>query len=210
MKRPITAAAIFILAATALTACSTGNNDTNPAGNDADASGNDVKWYAENCATQTSTIQERPGELAVSAGPLAAPAALDNSNLKIGYFTYDELNDGMKQEAPLEAGDTICLDRTIRDDADRQKTVDSFKIEGDVDQAQYDNMNFSYVRSPKYPDGIWINQFFDDISRTYAVSDLSDQKCDNQWWPTATQEEARSSGSVGEVKIHHLARLEKC
>lgn len=195
MKRPIATAAAIILAATGLTACSTSN---------------DSKWYAENCTTQTATIQERPGEHAITAGPLAAPAALENSNQKIGYFTYDELNDGMKQEAPLEAGDTICLDQTIDSDNTRQKTIDTPKIEGEINQAQYDTIDFSFVRSPKYPEGIWINQYSGDISGGYAVSDLSDEKCDNQWWPSITTEEAGAANSTGEVMQYNLARQEKC
>lgn len=196
MKRTLATAAALLFSATGLTACS-GSDDS--------------KWFAENCATKTATIQERPGELAIISGPLAPPAALEDSSLKLGYFTYDELNESMKQEDSLEVGDTICLDRTLESDNTRWKSVETTKIEGEAKDETLDSTDFTFVRSPKYPDGIWINQFSGDLDDSYEISDLTGEKCANQWWPTVTKEEAEAaSASEIEIMQYEASRRDAC
>lgn len=200
-KKSVAATAGLILAAS-LSACG-GVENAN--------SSKSQEWFNQNCAVQTANVIEEPEKKAVIQGPIAAPADLDASSLHVGYYTYDELNSSMKQVEPAKAGDTICLERETGKDGARSESIDFAKIEDDHTREQYGSEDFTFVRTPKFPDGVWINQFNGDISGAYAVDDLTSEPCGNQWWPTVSQEEADSLASSNlTVKRHELVKREKC
>lgn len=153
----------------------------------------DNAWFEENCPVQISDVREHfeqgspTGEVittAMTQGPINPPAGLDDSqHARIGLYTHDELSGAMELEREISADDTFCLEPGIKD-AERRLTVDTRanEIEGDLHGDVYE-ADFTLLRSPEYPEGIWAGLPASDLPRGIEVTGNMPEQCNLQWWP---------------------------
>lgn len=205
MKKPIAVTGITGLALFA-TACGEGGVDTG--------------WFDENCATEVSDIhdaveQGHPqgdalGE-AVTQGPIHPPADLDNSEYEhIGLYAQDDLSGAMELEREVSSEDVFCLEPEIRD-AERSQTIDTrdSEVEGDLHGDVY-RVDFTRVRSPEYPDGIWIGLHRSDLPQAIEPEEDMPQECAREWWVAAEEIDLNAAGQGEPVGSHAVTRAEDC
>lgn len=147
-------------------------------------------WFSENCEPLVADVRETftqgapAGDVVGQAfiqGPLTPPADLDESPQSIGLYTYDELSGTMTQEGEVASGDLFCMEQSI-DDEDRGETVDAPNIEGEITVEGY-NADFTMLRSPDYPEGIWVGIHSSEIPKGIAQEDEMTTECALGWWP---------------------------
>lgn len=177
-KKPVIAAALFLIASTA-TACAANDNS-------------DQEWFAENCATQTADIREsivqgKPGGAVVGTaivqGPIKPPSGLDESTQKIGLYTYDKASAQMIQEGEIKSADPYCLEPITDKNADLRMSLPQSQVEGDLQKDQ-NEADFTMLRSPKYPEGIWVGLHISNLPKGFSVDDKLEDQCPLSWWPS--------------------------
>jgi len=154
----------------------------------------DNAWFEENCPVQISDVREHfeqggpTGKVVTTAmtqGPMNPPAGLDDSqHARIGLYTNDEPSGSMELEREINADDMFCLELGIKD-AERRLTVDTrqHEIEGDLHGDVYE-ADFTLLRSPEYPEGIWVGLPASDLPRGIEITENMPERCELQWWPT--------------------------
>src|SRR5699024_3417014 len=165
--------------------------------------------FEENCPVQISDVREHfeqgspTGEVVATAmtqGPINPPSGLNDSQYaRIGLYTHDELSGAMELEREINADDMFCLELGITD-AERQLTVDTrqHEIESDLHGDVYE-ADFTLLRSPEYPEGIWACLPASDLPRGIEVTGNMPEQCELQWWPAEAidYESARKAGQGG-------------
>lgn len=195
-KIATTATATGLLAALALTAC---GDDPETTEEPEAAEPDHTEWFTENCPAEVNNIREDydttgddmipEGDVvgeAMLQGAIRPPAALDNSTEEIGLYTYDELSEEMVLETTATSDDLFCFDQGIATERDdRQIRVDSHQITGEAHDEDSDQ-SFTELRSPDYPDGIWVPINFTSMSESRGGGfEVSEEwgECSLEWSP---------------------------
>lgn len=182
-------------------------------GSDAEAEA----WFDENCEPLVGDVRETftqgapSGDVvgeAIAQGPITPPADLDDSPQSIGLYTYDELSETMTQEAELATGDLFCLEPSIGD-ADRRETIDAPNIEGEITVEGY-NADFTMLRSPEYPEGIWVGIHNSDIPTGFTREEDMATECALGWWPALDVVDFENAGSTETDLAAGIAGFEDC
>lgn len=172
MRKTTALTALFILVAATATACSPGS--------EGGVSKADAKtWFADNCPTQTAdvrktVVQGKPGGetvgTAIVQGPIKPPAALGDSTQVIGLYTQDKLSGELQEHGELSESDTFCMDPELKNDPSRRITNPATQ------------QSYTFLRSPKFPEGIWVGQDSSELPRGFLVEGTSVEKCEKEWW----------------------------
>lgn len=167
-------------------------------------------WFEDNCQAQTADVYKKvdpaTGELsgdvtgkAMTQGAIHPPAGLTESTARIGLFSYDENSEKMVQEGELESSDLVCFEQSLGNQ-DREKKVDRADIEGELNQDEW-TTQFTKVRSPDYPEGIWVAHDFGMSSYLGAGFDVDGDwgECAKEWAPATdiTPFDAAGDGDKG-------------
>lgn len=205
MRRTTTAALTAIGALLlATTSCSSGADEQ--------------AWFEDNCSTKTAkvtavndqgqTTEETSGEAAVQ-GPINPPAGLDDSSARIGMYTYDELDESMTYEEDVTSDSVFCMEPSVEDE-ERSKTIEAANISGDLheDLARGD---FTKLRSPEHPDGIWLNLHRSDIPEGISLSEDSTEQCGESWWLDTDRADLDNAEAADEtISSHNVESLDDC
>lgn len=169
-----------IIAATAFSLASCGSEPTGP---------DNQAWFDENCPTTTAEVHDvDKGEMvgdslgqAIIQGPLKPPSNVEDDAEAIGLYSYNESSEKMTEEGQVAEGDRFCLEPAI-DDSDNSESVDIGNIESDLhaNEDEY-TVDFTKLRSPKYPDGIWIDRHTSDLPTAISTNDAANE-CELNWW----------------------------
>lgn len=172
MKKTSALTALLILVAATATACS--------AGGEGGISNKEAKaWFSENCPLQTADVKEtvvqgKPGGktvgTAIVQGPIKPPAALSDSSQTIGLYTQDKLSGELQEHSELSVSDVFCMDPRLQNDPSRRITNPATQ------------QSYTFLRSPKFPEGIWVGQDSSDLPRGFFVEATSVQTCEKEWW----------------------------
>ena len=205
MKKAAALSAVSLLALTA-TACGGG--------------GFDSTWFDENCSTEISDVHEtinqgQPagaviGE-AMTQGPIHPPANLsDSEHARIGLYHYDELSGAMELEREVTSDDVFCLEPEIHD-PERRQTIDTraAEVEGDLHGDVYE-ADFTMVRSPEFPDGIWMGLHSSGLPRGIHVTEDMPEECALEWWAVTDEIDLNATGQGGSLGANALTRAEDC
>lgn len=190
-KAPALAGSLILIAA--VSGCGGGGG-----GADAEA------WFSENCEPLVADVRETftqgapAGDVVGQAfiqGPITPPADLDESPQRIGLYSYDELSETMTQEGEVAADDLFCMEPSI-DDEGRGETIDAPNIEGEITVEGY-NADFTMLRSPDYPEGVWVGIHSADIPKGVAQEDEMATECALQWWPAVDVVDFQDAAAAG-------------
>lgn len=205
--KPALAVTITTVAAFSLASCGSG-----PSGPDNEA------WFKDNCPTQTADVRDvDKGEFvgdplgkAIVQGPLKPPTNVEEDTEAVGLYTYNETSEQMTEEGQVAAGDRFCLEPAI-DEADNSESVDIGNVDSDFHSSGDENtVDFTKLRSPKYPDGIWIDRHTSDLP-TAISADEAGNECELNWWTSSDLLDPEADyPSNGEIEKFELADSADC
>lgn len=180
--------------------------------------GIDTAWFEENCPTALSDVHENldqdepSGEVigqAMTQGAITPPADLDSSEYaRIGLYSQDDLSGAMTLEEEISSEDAFCLEPAIGQ-GDNHQRVDTreAEIEGDLHGDVYE-VNFTLVRSPDYPEGIWMGLDQSGLPKAIEITEPMPEECALEWW--AADETLEDAGEGEPVANFVVETAEDC
>lgn len=197
--------AVVIAAVAGLSACG---------GSDA-AGPDDEAWAAEQCPVQTASIyQSVKGKLtgdslgtAITQGPIVPPAGTTGDSA-VGLYELDDVAGTMTHMEDAAVDDVFCMEEALTA-SDREMTVDVEAING-AEHPDATSVDFTFIRTAKYPDGVWIDRHESDLPSSIPADEAS-VTCSSQWWTASdlvnSEELPEAEGKVG---LHSVADSGKC
>lgn len=178
----------------------------------------DKAWFNDNCPTQTADVRDvDKGEFvgdslgkAIVQGPMKPPANVEDDSEAVGLYTLNEASGKMTEEGQVATGDVFCMEPAT-DESSNSESVDIGDIDGSLHaEADEYTVDFTKLRSPKYPDGIWIDRHTSDLPTAIDVDDAPNQ-CELNWWTSSDFLDPDADyPSNGEIEKFELADTADC
>lgn len=174
--------ALALVAGLVATGCSSSSaeDDQSEAGSEKETA---AGWFQENCPAELINLDRGDEEgassdKAMTAGPLHVPAGAADTDQPLRYLEYDEMAESFQVIEEMGGDDTICFTQDLSSDDELVKPGDT-----PVDGSREDVVGFTKVRTPDYPDGVWIDWQFVSLDQAYRLD--VDDSCAAEWYPAA-------------------------
>ena len=121
---------------------------------------------------------------AIVQGPLKPPTNVEEDTEAVGLYTYNETSEQIpkrakSQQETASASSPRLTRQTTRNPSDIGNIDSDFHSSGDEN-----TVDFTKLRSPKYPDGIWIDRHPSDLP-TAISADEAGNECELNWWTSS-------------------------
>lgn len=145
-------------------------------------------WFEQHCPGQGAEVREADPETQESVGDLVGtamvqgairpPSSVGSKAEVIRYLDLEESTDELVPVGEVQSGDVVCFEQGLR--APERRLGADTPVRG----AAWDgSLLFTKVRSPEYPDGVWIDWKFSGVETAPGafLVDGSGVECAGEW-----------------------------